>query len=285
MSRTARRLSTPLRQINFVAKSLRGGLVALFKMLMRLRLLWFMLLAALLLSGCVQSEVGLNFSSQTHGEIVQHIKLNEQLVGFSGSAVQEWLKSAERRARKLQGHSKRLSPQEILVTIPFNNGKDLETKFNQFFNPSPKQIAKLTAATGVELPSLESHFSLKENNALFAIRSRFSYDLDLRSLALISTEDNPLVNPSALVSFEFSLQTPWGARSIETTDRALHPERHQNQLIWTLQPGQQNHIEAIFWLPSPVGMGSLFIVAFMTLGWFLRHQLLPKLGLFPAQDP
>ena len=285
MSRTARRLNAPLRQVNVLGKSLRSGLVACFKLLVRLRLLWFMLLAALLLSGCVQSEVGLNFNSQTRGEMVQHITLNEQLVGFSGSTVQEWLKSIERRARKLQGHSKRLSPQEILVTIPFNNGKDLEAKFNQFFNPTPKQIAKLTAATGVELPPLESRFSLKENNALFAVRSRFSYDLDLRSLALTANGDNPLANPSALLSFEFSLKAPWGARSIETADHALHPERRQDQLVWTLQPGQQNHIEAIFWLPSPVGIGSLFIVAFVALGSFLRHQLLPKLGLFPAQDP
>ena len=36
-----------------------------------------------LVTGCVQYEVGVNFESQTRGEIVQHIKLGERLTSFT----------------------------------------------------------------------------------------------------------------------------------------------------------------------------------------------------------
>lgn len=250
-------------------------------------MLWLLLLASLLLSGCVQYQVGLNFESQTRGEIVQHITLNERLAGFSDAAAQAWMGNLERRARKLQGRTKHLSNKEILVSIPFSNGTDLERKFNQFFSPSPKQVAKLIAVTGTELPPIESHVQLKENNLLFLIRSHFSYDLDLRSLGLRSAEGDLVLAPGSLLDFEFSLHVPWKVRSIETDPHSLVPERRQEgqTLVWTLQPGQLNHIEAVFWLPSPVGIGTALIVVLIVVGRYLRYQLLPRFGLFPAQNP
>ena len=50
------------------------------------------LLVSLLLSGCVQYDVGVNFSNQNHGELVQHIKLGQRLTSFSGDSVYEWFK-------------------------------------------------------------------------------------------------------------------------------------------------------------------------------------------------
>ena len=76
-------------------------------------------LAVLLLNGCVQYEVGINFESQNHGEIVQHIKLADELNNFSGEIVSEWLKSIETRIDKLQGKTQKISSQEILVTTSF----------------------------------------------------------------------------------------------------------------------------------------------------------------------
>ncbi|HCF28384.1 MAG TPA: DUF3153 domain-containing protein, partial [Cyanobacteria bacterium UBA11049] len=48
--------------------------------LAQVRLFGVVLLASLLLSGCVQYQVGVNFSHPNRGEIVQHIKLGERLI-------------------------------------------------------------------------------------------------------------------------------------------------------------------------------------------------------------
>jgi len=287
MNRPARRSLFSARKIHWAIAVLGSSLRKAVRILVRLRMLWLLLLASLLLSGCVQYQVGLNFESQTRGEIVQHITLNERLAGFSDAAAQAWMGNLERRARKLQGRTKHLSNKEILVSIPFSNGTDLERKFNQFFSPSPKQVAKLIAVTGTELPPIESHVQLKENNLLFLIRSHFSYDLDLRSLGLRSAEGDLVLAPGSLLDFEFSLHVPWKVRSIETDPHSLVPERRQEgqTLVWTLQPGQLNHIEAVFWLPSPVGIGTALIVVLIVVGRYLRYQLLPRFGLFPAQNP
>jgi len=53
---------------------------------------------------------------------------------------------------------------------------------------------------------------------------------------------------------EFSLNTP-GVRSVEKAENDVRPESYQKgrQLVWTLKPGQLNHLEAV-WLPSPIGI-------------------------------
>ncbi|MGB3640124.1 MAG: DUF3153 domain-containing protein, partial [Rivularia sp. (in: cyanobacteria)] len=71
------------------------------------------------------------------------------------------------------------------------------------------------------------------------------------------------------------LNTPWGASSIEETEDAIEPLKSNKQLSWKLKSGQVNHIEAVFWLPSPVGIGTLLIVLFIALGFFLRYSFMP----------
>jgi hypothetical protein len=51
-----------------------------------------------------------------------------------------------------------------------------------------------------------------------------------------------------------------------------------NQLTWKLQPGKQNHLEAIFWIPSPIGIGAVAIAILVGIGFWLKYQLLPFLG-------
>lgn len=240
----------------------------------RSRLLWIVLVASLLLSGCVQYDVGITFDNPQRGEIVQHIKLGERLTSFSSDSAQEWLNSIERRTRQLQGKTKRLSNEEIIVTIPFNNGAELEAKFNEFFNPVDKKSE--VASSTEELPTIDSHLKLKQNNLLLLMRNRLSYNLDLRSLSLIATNGNVLVSPGSILDLDFSLKTPWGARSVET-DNAIHPESYQNgrQLLWILKPGQLNHVEAVFWLPSPIGIGTVLIALFIAAGIYLRYNFMP----------
>ena len=235
-----------------------------------------------LVTGCVQYDVGVNFESQTRGEIVQHIKLGERLTSFSSETVAEWLKSVERRVRLLDGKTKRLSQTEILVRIPFNNGAELQDKFNQFYNPIA-QTAKSRVASPLEtnLPKFESHLNVKQNNLLLVLRNRLSWELDLRSLSLLSSNGSLLLSPGGLLELDFSLNTPWGAKSIETVAGALVPESYQQgkQLVWKLKPGEINYLEAIFWIPSPVGIGALIIALFVAAGIALKYQILPALGI------
>lgn len=245
--------------------------------LLRLRVIGAILLSSLLLSGCVQYDVGVNVEGQHRGAIVQHIKLGEKLTSFSNEQATEWLRSIERRAKELEGKTKRLSDDEIVVTIPFNNGKELESKFNQFFNPVAKKQATAKASEAVDLPKLDSKIRINQNNFLLMQRNTLIYDLDLRSLGVLSANGNVIVSPNSLLDLKFNLETPWGARSINKGDNAIRPEVHDNghQLVWTLQPGQLNHLEAAFWVPSPLGIGALVIVLLVVGGFFLKYQSFP----------
>lgn len=268
-------LTTSLIQIitGVFRRCLRQGLPSKeAKRLRPTRLLWIVLVSSLLLSGCVQYDLGINFDNPYRGEIVQHIKLGERLISFSGDSAQEWLNSIERRTRQLQGRTKR-SSEEITVTIPFNNGAELEAKFNEFFSPVDKKSEVATSTE--ELPTIDSHLKLKQNNLLLLVRNWLSYDLDLRSLSLISTNGNVLISPGSILDLEFSLNTPWGAKSVD--DNAIHPEKYQNgrQLVWILKPGQLNHVEAVFWLPSPIGIGTVLITLFVAAGIYLRYNFMP----------
>jgi hypothetical protein len=251
----------------------------------RFRVVWMMLLASLLLSGCVQYDVGINFESPNRGEIVQHIKLGDRLTSLSGASAQQWLETVEQRTRRLGGKVRRNANQEVTATIPFNSGADLNTKFNEFLQPSTEKGAARAAEPA--LPEIKSDFHLSQSNFLLLLRNRLSYTLDLRSLGVTTANGNLLVNPSSLLDLEFRLNTPWGARSVNTAANAINAVRGQqgHQLIWTLQPGQINHLEAVFWLPSPLGIGTVVIVLLVLGGWYLKYQTLPGQTASSTQAP
>ncbi|MDZ8259705.1 DUF3153 domain-containing protein [Nostoc sp. ChiQUE01b] len=243
---------------------------------MRNPILWLVLLTSLLLTGCVKYDVGLHFDNSNSGELVQHIKLGERLTSFSGDSVYEWLNSIERRARQLEGKAQRVSQEEIIVTIPFSSGRELQEKFNEFFNSRANQLSEsVESQSDSELPKIESNVLLEENNFLLLVRNRLIYDLDLRSLSLIASKGNVLANAGSILDLEFSLKTPWGAKNIQLTETAIEPEKNGNQLVWKLQPGELNHIEAVFWLPSPLGIGGLLIILFVSAGLYLRYNFMP----------
>lgn len=240
-------------------------------------IIWVVLLASLILSGCVNYDLGINFDNANRGEFVQHIKLGEKLTSFSGNSVYAWLDSVETRARKLEGKISRLSKEEIIVKIPFSNSQELQTKFNKFFHPeSNLEPTSVADEAESDLPKIESNLHLFENNFLLLVLNRLIYDLDLRSLALISSKGNILANPGSVLNLEFSLKTPWGARTIQNTENFLQPQSNQNhQLVWQVKPGQLNHIEVVFWLPNPLGIGTLLIILFVSAGLYLRYRFMP----------
>jgi hypothetical protein len=239
-------------------------------------ILWLVVLTSLLLTGCVKYDVGLNFDNSNSGELVQHIKLGERLTSFSGDSVYEWLNSIERRARQLEGKAQRVSQEEIIVTIPFSSGRELQEKFNEFFNSRANQPSESVGnQSDSELPKIESNVLLEQNNFLLLVRNRLIYDLDLRSLSLIASKGNVLANAGSILDLEFSLKTPWGAKNIQLTETAIEPEKNGNRLVWKLQPGELNHIETVFWLPSPLGIGALLIILFVWGGLYLRYNFMP----------
>ncbi len=243
------------------------------------------LVVSLLLSGCVEYDVGVNFNNSNNGQLVQHIKLGEQLTSFSGDYVYEWLNSIERRARKLEGTARRISREEVVVTIPFSNGKELQTKFNEFFNSGRQQTTEAGAAANSELPKIESNLLVVQNNFLLAVKNELIFDLDLRSLSLIASKGNVLADAGAILDLEFGLKTPWGAKNIQRVETAPQPENKGGQLVWKLQPGELNHIEVVFWLPSPLGIGALLITLFVWGGIYLRYTFMPDPQLQLATKP
>jgi hypothetical protein len=249
-------------------------------------ILWVVLLISLLLSGCVNYDLGINFDNPNRGEFVQHIKLEEKLTSFSGDSVYEWLNSIERRARKLEGKTRRVSKEEVFVSIPFSSGQELQAKFNKFFQPNGNQTSQsVESESKSELPKIESNLLVFQNNFLLLVRNRLIYDLDLRSLALISSNGNVLANPGSILNLDFSLNTPWGARNVEKTENVIPPEKKGHQLVWKLKPGKLNHIEVVFWLPSPLGIGTLLIILFVWAGFYLRYTFMPDPRVQFAPQP
>ncbi|MEA5579192.1 DUF3153 domain-containing protein [Anabaena sp. UHCC 0451] len=237
--------------------------------------------ASLILSGCVEYDLGVNFNNANNGELVQHIKLSENLTSFSGDYVSEWLNSLERRARKLEGSAKRISPEEIFVKIPFSNGRELQEKFSGFFNYRTAQ--KPDTVNNAELPNIASNLVVKDNNFLLLSRNHLTYDLDLRSLSALTSKANSLTGTGSIINLDFSLQTPWGVKNIQQTEDVIQPEQHDKQLIWKLKPGELNHVEVIFWLPNMLGIGTLLIILFVWGGFYLRYTLLTS-GFQDIQD-
>lgn len=253
------------------------------QVLVKLRLLWIILLAPLMLSGCVNYNAGVSFAGSNHGEIVQRINLSDRLTTFSDTTARQLINTLEQRARRLQGKVQRNGNQETLLTIPFNNGADLEAKFNEFFQPPDEPTSRRKTRRDNQeptLPDIESHLSIVQNNFLLFVRNRLVYNLDLRSLGVLASDGSLLVSPGSLIELEFSLETPWGARSItpelNEVDVNNPPARQQGKkLVWTLQPGQLNHLETIFWLPSYLGIGTVAIILLVAGGMYLKSLLPP----------
>ncbi len=242
-----------------------------------IKVIFISFLAVLLLSGCVQYEVGINFQSQTHGEIVQHIKLAKKLRNFSREIVSDWLRSVDNRAYELEGKTKRISRQEILVTIPFNNGAELEEKFNSFFQPLDSiESQNYSPEVAANLPKLASHIELNQNNFFVALRNKLSMNLDLR---LSAPNSQVVVNPDEFLDMEFQLITPWGFSQIESSENHTIYYQNDQEIIWKLKSGKINSLDVVFWVPSPIGIGAILISLLVYIGIALKYQILPTLGI------
>lgn len=277
---------TAAKPVNFAnsvfVRSTNRRLIHWSRRLWRVRLWAIVAIAALTLSGCVRYDVGVRFDHQTHGEIVQQVDLSKRFANLSSATVREWTDSLNRRARSLQGYTQKQGDRRLRVVIPFNNGDELAQKFEQFFNPEGNPAIAPEKADRV--PNLETHLALEQRNFVFALSNHLSLDIDLRALGVLSTEGNVLVSSGGLVDLSFRLDTPWGA-SVAAVDGAEPPVREGNALVWHLQPGEIQHLEADFWIPSPIGIGGAIIAVVVAIASYLKHQLLPALGIGKKPTP
>ena len=243
-------------------------------------LLPIVLCLATLLTGCVDYEVGVNFATPYSGEIIQHIKVSDKLINLAPSDTKQWLNSLERRSRKLDGKVEKLDSQELLLTIPFGNGAELAQKFNQLFQTSIVPNATIPKEQ-VDLIQLNSQVSLEQNNLVFVERNHLDLAIDLRALKVLSQQDKIIIDPDSIADLKFELTTPGIARSIPgRADRTnLQPsENSLKSLVWQLHPGQMNHLEVVFWLPSPIGIGAVIITIMMILGYLLKYRRFPGIA-------
>ncbi|VEP12410.1 conserved hypothetical protein [Hyella patelloides LEGE 07179] len=236
----------------------------------------FLCCLLMLLTGCVNYDVGINFNSPHNGNIVQHIKIGQQLNNLDRSDVKKWLNSIESRSRKLQGKVKKPNAEELIVTIPFRNGKELATKFNQLFHSEIPATSAVSTAENSDLTKLDSYITLKQNNLLLLERNSLDLAIDLRALNILTRQDKITINSDRLIDLDFQLNTPWLAYSASGENNLQPiPNSPTKKLMWHLQPGEINYIKAVFWLPSPLGIGAVAITVLMILGFYLKYQRFP----------
>lgn len=252
-------VSTPVQKISELIKST-------FLVITKIKpILIIVIFASLMLSGCVNYDVGVNFNSTNNGQLVQHIQLSEKITIFSSDYISEWLKTLENRSRKLSGSIERVSATEIIVKIPFTSAKELQNKFREFYQSSASKTEDSS-----QISHVNANLTAEDTNFFLFSRNHLVYDLDLSSLAMFTTKgDNSLLN------LDFSLNAPWGIKNINNNENTLQPEKHGSQVIWQLKPGAINHIEVVFWLPNFLGIGTVIIIGFVWLGIYLRYTVLP----------
>lgn len=238
-------------------------------------LLPIILCLATVLTGCVDYKVGINFATPYSGEITQHVTVRDQLSTLAPKDTKKWLNSLEKRSRKLDGKVKKLNDQELLLTIPFGNGAELAEKFNHLFQTSIVPNATIPPDK-VELIKLNSEVSLHQSNLIFLERNSLDLAIDLRALKVLSQQERIILNPDSVAEIELQLTTPGVVRSISNANNLAPTKNTLNHaLVWQLSPGEINHIEAVFWLPSPLGIGAAIIIILMILGYVIKHRRFP----------
>jgi Protein of unknown function (DUF3153) len=232
------------------------------------------------LSGCVKYDTGVHFASLNSGEIVEHIQIGEQLNSFSQNAVKTWLASIEQRTKQAQGQLRRLNDREVEVVIPFNNAQELVSKIDRYFNPNlpntqlqSRSIPQENIAAGES--QFNSHMQVNQNNFLLVVRNQLIYDVDLRSLQIATTDPKVSVASDNFINLHFSIQSPWGVKNGDATSNVASVDPSNKQLSWQLKPGEINHVEAIFWLPNPLGIGAILIIIISIAGYYLKYRQLP----------
>lgn len=216
-------------------------------MIMKLQNVWaglgkalagtLLLFCCMMLTGCVDYQLGVNLDSPHQGSITQTIHIANE----ANPTAQALLKQIQQQTRSVQGRYQVMSKQDVSVTIPFHTVKELESKFNRFF---------VVEDSGNALPKIISDLNVTQGNALLFERDRLAFDIDLSALAINGTEG--LVDPGQLFNLGLTV----------------------NGAAWELKAGEKNHIETALWMPMPLGLGTLAIIAVVAAGIVVRNRSL-----------
>ncbi len=216
------------------------------------------LLGTLLLVGCLQYDLDIQFDSQTHGQLVQQLHWRGGAIA-SDAELTPWLKLLTERTEAVGGKRQFLRDNGLEITVPFNNGHDLERRFNQFFNP-PEADIPFTLPSG---EPVQAELSLQQGNWLVAIDNHIHIRLDLTAVPDLKDTGLPLLQTTQLLEGQIALTTPWGVTS--ATPDMPSPD------TWSLSAGEVNQFDADFWVPSPIGIGALMIGLAVAIGYGVKY--------------
>lgn len=244
-----------------------------------LRIKWRILVCAIAffcLTGCADYNIDIRFDHANHGVVTQQIHLSEQVA--DSPSVQEWVSSLKKQTRKFGGQVRQVSQADWQIQVPFNNGADLQKKFNQLFQAEllTADLATPASSSGTLMPALsgiESNLRLRQRNYLVVVRNQLIYDLDLSSLGLRTATGELLLNSGSLLNLDIRLSSPWPLEVVDTGDVTGDiPQRQPGETGWSWSPraGQPNHLEIMFWLPNPIGIGVCAIALLVLVGSLLR---------------
>jgi len=233
------------------------------------RSLGLLLALALLLSGCLQSDLTLRFDHHRHGQLSQSIHLGPRGEALLQGALADWFQELTERTQALGGDL-RSTPDGFEWVMPFTTAVDLMARFQQTWAETPAD--RPASGPVLQIPGVAAmplSLEVSQRNWLLASRIHLIYDLDLQSLS-------PWLKPQTMAegqadSLTWRLQVPWGVAVQPGSVRATVTS--PKDLLWSLQPGQSHHIDVVFWLPNPVGLGTLGIVLLVLLGYFLRYRV------------
>lgn len=218
-----------------------------------------LILCVLLLTGCLQYDLDIQFDSQTHGQLVQQIRWRGGEV-TANPDWSEWVTALSDRTSLVGGSTRFLDDQILELTIPFNNGQELEAKFNQFFDPAATN-RPLTLFGG---EPLSAQLSLQQNNWFGVIFNHADIHFDLTAVPDLAETGVPLFQDQQLLTGQVRVTAPW----VRSPASELVSAK-----TWALVPGEVNDITANFWVPSPIGIGAAAIALFVLIGYALKYWL------------
>lgn len=235
----------------------------------------------LVLSGCLRYDLTLRFDHHAHGEIQQTIALSDRGAALAQPTLAPWLEELKVRSRPLGGQLTQ-APQTITLTVPFGTAADLGDRFQQLFatatspalEPSSgESTSSGDSSTYLHLPGWDPvpfALAISQTNWLLASRTHLTYTLDLRQLP--ANRDNSTEPAPSWADLRFRLQVPWGLAELSPT--ATPPtQQDPTGATWQLELGEITAIDAAFWLPNAIALGTLGIVALVLAGYGLRYRL------------
>lgn len=267
---------------------MRQGFGNMLRQMKQIRVNWHVWLCAIALfclTGCADYNIDIHFDHANHGVITQRIHLSEQVL--DSPTVQAWFSSLKQQTRQFGGRVQQTSRQDWQIRVPFNNGADLEQKFNQLFQAEllTADLATPASSSGSLIPALNgigSKLQLQQRNYLVVVRNQLTYDLDLASLGLRTATGELLFNSGSLLNLNIYLDSLWPLEVVDTGGVTGDlPQRQPGETGWLWSPraGQANHLEVVFWLPNPIGIGVCAIALLVLIGYLLRPLFVRPVAL------